>query len=105
MALPRRGDVWLADVPGDKVRPVLVMTRTTVITHLRSVVVAPVTSTVRDIPTEVALSDAEGLIRPSVANFDDLQLIRRDRLLRHVGTLGADKLALACRALRRAVDC
>lgn len=103
--LPRRGQVWLADLPGDKIRPVVVLTREPVIRHLHSVVVAPVTSTVRGIPSEVPLAEDEGLRRPSVANFDNLQLVLRSRLVRPLGSLSTAKLADACRALRFAVAC
>jgi len=103
--LPRRGEIWLADLPGDKIRPILVMTRGSVISHLHSVVAAPVTSTVRGIPSEVALTREDGLVHPSVANFDNLQLIGRGRLIRRVGTLSQAKLSDACRALRFALAC
>lgn len=103
--LPRRGEVWLADLPGDKIRPVVVLTRGPVIRHLHSVIAAPVTSTVRNIASEVALARDEGLLRPSVANFDNLQLVVRTRLVRRIGTLSPEKLSDACRALRFAVAC
>ncbi len=105
LAVPHRGEVWLADLPGDKIRPIVVMTRGTVIRHLHSVVVAPVTSTVRDIPSEVVLTAADGLLHASVANFDNLQLVSRVRLIRRIGALSDAKLAEACRALRFAVAC
>ncbi len=103
--LPRRGEVWLADLPGDKIRPIVVMTRGAVIRHLHSVVAAPVTSTVRGIPSEVPLTRQDGLLHASVANFDNLQLIGRTRLIRRVGVLSEAKLLEACRALRFAVAC
>ena len=103
--LPRRGEVWLADLPGDKIRPIVVMTRAGVIRHLHSVVAAPVTSTIRGIPTEVALSRDDGLLHASVANFDNLQLVSRAHLIRPVGALTGAKLSEACRALRFAVAC
>lgn len=104
-ALPRRGEVWLADLPGDKVRPIVVMTRVAVIRYLHSILAAPVTSTIRAIPTEVALSVEDGLLHPSVANFDNLQLVPRSRLVRRVAVLSDAKLREACRALRFAVAC
>lgn len=103
--VPRRGEVWLAEVPGDKIRPIVVMSRSRIARLLHSVIAAPVTSTVRDIPTEVALSKAEGLVRDSVANFDNLQLVSRSSLIRRIGLLGEAKLSDACRALRYAVGC
>ena len=103
--LPRRGEVWLADLHGDKVRPVVVMTRTAVIRHLHSVIVAPVTSTIRSIPTEVPLGSSEGLLHESVANFDNVQLVPRQWLIRRVGVLSDAKLASACDALIQATGC
>ncbi len=103
--VPRRGEVWLADLPGDKIRPIVVTTRSTVIRHLHSVVAAPVTSTVREIPSEVVLTADDGLLHPSVANFDNLQLVPRARLIRRIGALSDTKLVEVCRALRFAVAC
>jgi len=103
--LPRRGDVWLADLPGDKIRPIVVLTRGSVIRHLHSVVAAPVTSTIRGIPSEVVLTSDEGLRHASVANLDNLQLVSRARLVRRVGALSDASLAAACRALRFALAC
>ncbi len=103
--MPRRGEVWLADLPGDKIRPVIVMTRSRIASLLHSVIAAPITSTVRGIPTEVALSKPEGLVRDSVANFDNLQLVSRQYLIRRIGVLGEAKLSEACRSLRYAVSC
>ena len=104
-ALPRRGEVWLADIAGDKVRPVVVMTRSTVIRHLHSVVAAPVTSTVRSIPSEVPVGLAEGLLHDSVANFDNIQLVPRRWLIRRIGSLGDAKLTEACGALAQSTGC
>lgn len=81
------------------------MTRDAVVRHLHSVIAAPVTSTIRSIPTEVMLTADEGLLRPSVANFDNLQLVARARLIRRVGALSQAGLTEACRALRHAVAC
>lgn len=103
--VPRRGEVWLADLPGDKIRPIVVMSRSHITRLLHSVIAAPVTSTVRDIPTEVVLSRSEGLLRKSVANFDNLQLVSRRSLVRRIGLLDGAKLYDACRALRYAVNC
>jgi mRNA interferase MazF len=105
LALPRRGEIWLADLDGDKVRPVVILTRTAVIRHLHSVVAAPVTSTIRSIPTELPLSRAEGLLHDSVANFDNVQLVPRRWLIRRIGGLGERKLAAACDALAYAAGC
>jgi mRNA interferase MazF len=103
--VPGRGEVWLADLPGDKIRPIVVMTRGSVIRYLHSVVVAPITSTVRGIPSEVLLTVEDGLLHASAANFDNVQLVSRSRLIRRVGVLSDANLAEACRALRFAVAC
>jgi mRNA interferase MazF len=102
---PKRGDVWLADIVGDKIRPVVVMTRTAVIAHLHSVIVAPVTSTIRHIPTEVMLGINEGLLHDSVANFDNLQLLPKRWLIRKIGTLDSLKLTAACESVAQATGC
>ena len=102
---PHRGDVWWADVPGDKVRPVLLLTRERFIPHLSSLLVAPLTTTVRNIPTEVELSEEDGLPRPCAANFDNLFTLRLDRLRDMITHLPAGKLEEVCRAHRFAADC
>jgi mRNA interferase MazF len=100
-----RGDLWLADIPGDKIRPVVILTRTAVIKHLHSVIAAPVTSTIRSIPTEVPLGIAEGLLHDSVANFDNIQLLPKTTLIKKLGVLNDAKLRSSCVALNRATDC
>ena len=102
---PRRGDVWFADVPGDKRRPVVVMTRDSVLPRLATILVAPVTSRRRRIPTEVRLGHAHGLPRDCVANFDNITPLPKSRLVQHVGRLTRDELARACAAARFAIDC
>ena len=102
---PRRGEVWWADVPGDKVRPVLVVTRDRFIERLQSILVAPVTSTVRDIPTEVTLGPDDGLPRHCAANFDNLFTLRRDRLREAITGLSGEQLIAVCEAYRFAADC
>lgn len=101
----RRGDVWLADVPGDKRRPVVVLTRNSVLARLTTILVAPVTTRVREIPTEVPLGPAYGLPRPCVANFDNIAPLPKRALVRKIGALAGDELVAACRAARFAIDC
>lgn len=68
-------------------------------------VVAPVTSTIREIPTEVALGAEEGLPRNCVASFDNLQPIKRSFLTHYIGRLSADRRHELCRALAAMADC
>ena len=102
---PRRGDVWLADVPGDKRRPVVVLTRDSVLPRLTTILVAPVTTRVRQIPTELLLGPTHGLARDCVANFDNITPLPKHVLVRRVGGLSAAELTTACTAARFAIDC
>jgi mRNA interferase MazF len=72
---------------------------------LRRVVVAPVTTTVRDIPTEVPLGVDEGLPVESAASLDNIETLPKARLVRRVGILGASREHEVCAAPRDAVDC
>jgi mRNA interferase MazF len=102
---PRRGEVWYADVPNDKRRPVLVLTRDPMGGLLHSVICAPITSRVRGIATEVPVGAEAGLAQPSVANFDNTLLLSRALLIRRLGRASSATMASACRALAIAVDC
>ncbi|HEU0191297.1 MAG TPA: type II toxin-antitoxin system PemK/MazF family toxin [Mycobacterium sp.] len=100
-----RGDVWWADVPGDKVRPILVLTRQRFTSRLASLLVAPVTTTVRGIPTEVALDADDGLPRRCAANFDNLFTLHRSRFMNRISRLDDERLGEVCRAYRFAAGC
>lgn len=99
------GQVWWADLDGDKIRPVVILTRDTVASRLRRVVVAPVTSTQRGIETEVTLGPSEGLRRGSVVNLDNVQLVGVDALLRPCGYMTLARWSEVCRAMARAIAC
>jgi len=104
-AEPRRGDVWIADVPGDKRRPVLILTRDSVLPRLTTILVAPVTTRVRGIPSELGLGRAHGLQRPCVANFDNVTPLPKRTLARWAGRLTREELQQVCAAARFAIDC
>lgn len=97
------GQIWWADL--DKVRPVLVLTRSTVAPRLTRVLVAPLTTTVRDIPSEVPLGQAEGVAEGSVASLDNVQLVPVDRLLRRAGRMPAGRWAEVCDAMAHTIGC
>jgi mRNA interferase MazF len=101
----RRADVWWADVPGDAVRPVVVVTRERFVDRLNAVLVAPVTTTVRDIPTELPLGPEDGMPRPCAANFDNLFTLRRERFQRFITRLGPHRHDELCLAYRFAAGC
>ena len=85
----KRGEVrWYTFKEPDKRRPVLVLTRNTALDFLNSVTVAPITSTIRDIPSEVYLSSKEyGVPQDCVANFDNLQTVAKEQLGAVITTL------------------
>jgi mRNA interferase MazF len=100
---PQQGEIWWAEVE-DMRRPVLVVTRSEAVPVLQGIIVAPVTRTVRGIPTEIRLSEVEGLPVESVASFDNLQRVRRASLTIQAGDLG-DRRGEICSALRAMADC
>jgi mRNA interferase MazF len=99
----RQGEIWWAETE-EKRRPVLVVTRSEAVSVLTSIVVAPVTRTVRDIPTEVCLSEREGLPVECAASFDNLQRVKRSALTERAGDLGPRRKEI-CSALRALADC
>ena len=102
-AIVRRGEVWLAEL--DKIRPVIVLTRDPLGRLLHSVIVAPVTSTIRGLSTEVALGREDGIRLPSVANLDNVQLLSRDRFHKRIGRAQPATMKAVCVALSAAVNC
>lgn len=101
--MPAQGEIWWAEAE-DKRRPVLVVTRDEAITVLTGIVVAPVTRSVRNIPTEVRLSEEEGLVVECAASFDNLQRVRRSALVERIGRLGPRRQEI-CSSLRALADC
>jgi mRNA interferase MazF len=101
---PRQGEIWWAEAE-DKRRPVLIVTRSEAIPVLTWLVVAPVTRTVRAIPTEVPLGEGEGLPAACVASFDNLQPIRKRYLVERAGRLGEDRRREICASLAALADC
>jgi mRNA interferase MazF len=101
-----RGEIWLYTFERpDKRRPVLVLTRQEVIPFLGTVMVAPITSTIRGAPGEVAVGIKEGLKGDSVVNLDHVQTVDKSRLRKFVGTLGREQMSKVCRALAIATGC
>ncbi|MEW6754127.1 MAG: type II toxin-antitoxin system PemK/MazF family toxin [Candidatus Latescibacterota bacterium] len=79
--LIQRGDVrWYRFAQPDKRRPVVVLTRDSIIPHLGAVTVAPVTTVVRDIPSEALLAEGDGMPRACAVNLDHLQTVSRGKL-------------------------
>ena len=93
------------ETPNAKRRPVLVVSRNEAIPALNNVVVAPVTSTLRDIPTCVPVGPDEGIDHDSVASFDNLAAVPKSVLTTRLGSLGAGRRRLICSALEALADC
>jgi len=96
----KRGDIcWYTFKTPDKRRPVLILTRDSAIAVLNSVTVAPITSTIRSIPTEVVLTEDDGLPETCVANFDNLQTVPKANIGDRVAHLTTRKMKEAALAV------
>ena len=101
-----RGDVRLYQfAPPDKKRPVLVLTRDSAITYLLTVTVAPITSTIRDVPSEVVLTEEDGMKGPCAVNLHNAVTISQDRLGRRLAHLSPSRMSEICAALRFSLGC
>ena len=100
----RRGEIWWAQLGGRAARrPVLLLTRNAAYSVRTSVTVAPLTTTIRDIPVEVRLGPEQALPRECVVNLDEVQTVRKDRLIRLLTTLSPRLLTEVDQALRFAL--
>ena len=90
----RRGDVrWYTFKAPDKRRPVVILTRDSAISFLTGITVAPITTTVRDIPSEVYLTpDEDGVLSPSAANLDNIQTVSKRRIGTLLAKLSPEKM-------------
>lgn len=101
-----RGDVRIYSfAPPDKKRPVLVLTRNSAITYLSTVTVAPITSTIRGVPSEVALDEQDGMKSPCVVNLHNAVTVSKDRLGKRVAQLRSSRMNEICSALRFSLGC
>ena len=83
----------------------MVLTRDEAIPVLRTLLVAPVTRMVRDIPTEVPLGPDDGLPTDCVAAFDATTVFPRTMLVRRMGALTPSRIHELCDAMAAAIDC
>lgn len=104
MVTPAQGEIWWAETEERKRRPVLVVTRSPAVPVLSAILVAPVTTRIRHIATELPLGEEAGLREPSVASFDNLQRVRPGVLTERVGVLAHPRHKI-CRALAALADC
>jgi len=100
-----RGEVWWSDDAELGRRPVLILSRAAVVPMLARPLVAPLTTRVRGLPTEVALDTDDGLPQPCVVSLDNLQPLAAALLVERISVLGPERMAAVCRALAVATDC
>jgi mRNA interferase MazF len=101
-----RGDIRLYSFAApDKKRPVVVLTRDSAIGYLATVTVAPIISTIRGVPSEVQLSEGDGMKEPCAVNLHSPVTVSQERLGKRVGQLSAARMNEVCAALRFSVGC
>lgn len=101
-----RGEIRLVRFPPpDKSRPALVLTRSSAIGALARVTIAPITSTIRGIPTEVVLTASDGMKHACAVNLDNVTTVHKQLLGRTVASLAPSRMREVCRALAFAVGC
>ena len=101
-----RGDIRLYRFPApDKPRPVLVLTRPSALEYLSRVTVAPITSAIRDVPSEVVLGIDDGMKHACAVNLHNVVTVPREALSRRVARLSQDRMREVCTALAFAVGC
>ena len=101
-----RGDVRLYNfAPPDKSRPVVVLTRESALGYLGTVTVAPVTSTIRGVPSEVLLNEEDGMKAPCAVNLHNPVTVTQERLGRRVAQLTPVRMHQICAALRFSLGC
>lgn len=89
----KRGEVrWYKFQPPDKNRPVLILTRDSILEYLGEVTVAPITSTTRDIPSEVFLSKENGMPKDCAINCDHIQTVSKGKIGSRITTLSSEKM-------------
>jgi mRNA interferase MazF len=90
----KRGEVrWYKFQRPDKNRPVVILTRDSAIDFLGEVTVAPITSTVRDIPTEVLLTKEDGMVKDCAVNLDHIQTVSKKKIGSLIATLSSTKIS------------
>lgn len=101
-----RGNIRLYQfAPPDKRGPVVVLTRDSAIAYLSTVTVAPITSTVRGVPSEVVLSQEDGMKLPCAVNLHNAVTVSQNRLGRRVAQLSSLRMREICMALRFTLGC
>jgi len=104
--IPMRGDVWWCELPDISRRPVVVLSRDAAIPRLQRALVAPCTTTIRGLASEVLLEPPDDPIPlPSAVNLDSVESVTVSVLTDRIGRLSGDRMRDVCVALAVAVDC
>jgi mRNA interferase MazF len=104
--VPRRGELWWCEPSDIGRRPVVVLSRDAAIPRLRRALIAPCTTTVRDLPSEVILEPGDDPIgRRSAVNLDSVESVSIAVLVERIGTLSGSRMRDVCAALEVATDC
>ncbi|MBU3706174.1 MAG: type II toxin-antitoxin system PemK/MazF family toxin [Mycobacterium sp.] len=105
-ALPARGDVWWSEFAEIGRRPVVVLSRDAAIPRLRRALVAPCTTTIRRLPSEVVLEPGQDPVpRRCAVNLDSVESVSVSVLVDRLGRLSGGRMRQICAALEVAVDC
>ncbi len=99
-----RGEVWWYE-DGAKRRPACILTRDVAIPILSRLLIAPATTTIRDIPTEVALTFDDGMPKECVLSLDNVRMVSKSRLIAPITRLSPMRMQEICAALGAAIDC
>jgi mRNA interferase MazF len=106
VTVPMRGEVWWCELPHIARRPVVVLSRDAAIPRLRRVIVAPCTTNVRSLPSEVLLDPAhDPIAKHSAVNLDSVESVSIAVLVDRIGRLSDVRMREICAALDVAVDC
>lgn len=101
----KRGEIrWYKFKAPDKKRPVLILTRDSILEYLGEATVAPITTTVRDIPSEVFLSKQDGMVKECAINLDHIQTVSKGKVGSLIATLSPDKLGQVSDAIQFALN-
>lgn len=101
----KRGEIrWYAFKAPDKRRPVLILTRNSAIPFLNGITVAPITSTIRNIPSEVVLTQDDGVPRTCAVSFDNLRTVPKGNLGAYIAQLSSSRMKEADAAIRFALE-
>lgn len=105
-SIPRRGELWWCELPDIGRRPVVVLSRDVAIPRLGRALVAPCTTTIRELPSEVILEPGDDPVPlRSAVNLDSVESVSIADLVDRLGTLNAQRMREMCAALEVAVDC